>query len=63
MALQRTCRPRIRSGRSLRALGSPLNARPLGITRRRTVRAVTKLVFPSWRGTMRHRSQFRKADA
>ena len=29
MALQRTRRPRSRSGRSLRALGSPLNARPL----------------------------------
>jgi hypothetical protein len=30
MALQRTRRPRIRSGRSLRSLGSPLNARLLG---------------------------------
>src|SRR6266536_682443 len=30
MALQRTRRPRIRSGRSLRSLGSPLNARPFG---------------------------------
>ena len=30
MALQRTRRPRIRSGRSLHSLGSPLNARPLG---------------------------------
>jgi TonB family protein len=30
MALQRTRRPRFRSGRSLRSLGSPLNARPLG---------------------------------
>ena len=29
MALQRTRRPRIRSGRSLRSLGSPLNARSL----------------------------------
>jgi hypothetical protein len=29
MALQRTRRPRIRSGRSLRSLGSPLNAYPL----------------------------------
>jgi hypothetical protein len=29
-SLQRTRRPRIRSGRSLRSLGSPLNARPLG---------------------------------
>jgi hypothetical protein len=29
MALQRT-RPRVRSGRSLRSLGSPLNVRPLG---------------------------------
>jgi hypothetical protein len=28
-------RPRIRSGRSLRALGSPLNARPLGGRRTR----------------------------
>src|SRR5204863_5427746 len=30
MALQRTRRPRLRSGRSPRSLGSPLNARPLG---------------------------------
>ena len=30
MALQRTRRPRFRSGRSLRSLGSPLNAPPLG---------------------------------
>jgi hypothetical protein len=30
MALQRTRRPRIRSGRSLRSLGSRLNAQPLG---------------------------------
>ena len=30
MALQRTRRPRFRLGRSLRSLGSPLNARPLG---------------------------------
>ena len=30
MALQRTRRPRRRSGRSLRSLGSPLNAQPLG---------------------------------
>jgi hypothetical protein len=29
MALQRTRRPRFRSGRSLRSLGSPLNAPPL----------------------------------
>jgi hypothetical protein len=29
MALQRTRRPRFRSDRSLRSLGSPLNARPL----------------------------------
>jgi hypothetical protein len=29
MALQRTRRPRLRSGRSLRSLGSPLNAQPL----------------------------------
>jgi hypothetical protein len=33
MALQRTRRPRFRSGRSLRSLGSPLNARPFGGTR------------------------------
>jgi len=32
MALQRTRRPRFRSGRSLRSLGSPLNARSLGRT-------------------------------
>ena len=30
MRLQRTRRPSLRSGRSLRSLGSPLNARPLG---------------------------------
>jgi hypothetical protein len=30
MALQRTRCPRLRSGRSLRSLGSPLNARPFG---------------------------------
>jgi hypothetical protein len=30
IALQRTRRPRLRSGRSLCSLGSPLNARPLG---------------------------------
>jgi hypothetical protein len=30
MALQRTRRPRLRSGRSLQSLGSPLNARPFG---------------------------------
>jgi hypothetical protein len=30
MALQRTRRPRLRSGRSLRSLGSPLNACSLG---------------------------------
>ena len=33
MALQRTRRPSLCSGRSLRSLGSPLNARPLGGTR------------------------------
>jgi hypothetical protein len=33
MALQRTRRPRFRSGRSLRSLGSPLNAPLLGVTR------------------------------
>jgi hypothetical protein len=33
MALQRTRRPRLRSGRSLRSLGSPLNARPLARTK------------------------------
>jgi len=32
MALQRTRRPSLRSGRSLRSLGSPLNAYPLGGT-------------------------------
>jgi len=34
MALQRTRRPRIRSGRSLRSLGSPPNAYPLGDSRK-----------------------------
>ena len=33
MALQRTRRPTLRSGRSLRSLGSPLNAYPLGVRR------------------------------
>jgi uncharacterized protein (TIGR02246 family) len=33
MALQRTRRPRFRSGRSLRSLDSPLNARLLGVGR------------------------------
>jgi hypothetical protein len=41
MALQRTRRPRLRSGRSLRSLGSPLNARPLGASRRRENPGVT----------------------
>ena len=41
MALQRTRRPRIRSGRSLRSLGSPLNARPLA--GRRNLLAVAAL--------------------
>ena len=31
MAFQRTRRPSLRSGRSLRSLGSPLNALPLGV--------------------------------
>jgi hypothetical protein len=37
MALQRTHRPRFRSGRSLRSLGSPLNARLLGAARKSDV--------------------------
>jgi hypothetical protein len=36
MTLQRTRRPRVRSGRSLRSLGSPLNARPLDVGARIT---------------------------
>jgi hypothetical protein len=36
MALQRTRRPRLRSGRSLCSLGSPLNARPLGVPKVRS---------------------------
>jgi hypothetical protein len=40
MALQRTRRPRFRSGRSLRSLGSPLNAQPLGTRRLRLAIAV-----------------------
>jgi hypothetical protein len=36
MALQRTRRLRFRSGRSLRSLGSPLNAQPLGRVRLRS---------------------------
>jgi hypothetical protein len=34
MALQRTRRPRLRSGRLLRSLGSPLNARSFGDEKR-----------------------------
>jgi len=43
MALQRTRRPSLRSGRSLRSLGSPLNALPLGpsVSRARLVSAFT----------------------
>jgi hypothetical protein len=41
MALQRTRRPRFRSGRTLRSLGSPLNARPLGGTRIRSFLGIT----------------------
>jgi hypothetical protein len=37
MALQRTRRPRLRSGRSLCSLGSPLNARSLGNGKRNAV--------------------------
>ena len=35
MAFQRTRRPSLRSGRSLRSLGSPLNAQPFGVTLKR----------------------------
>jgi hypothetical protein len=38
MALQRTRRPRYRSGRSLCSLGSPLNAQPLAAIRDRGAR-------------------------
>ena len=44
MALQRTRRPRLRSGRSLRSLGSPLNAYPLG-ARSRIFRVVACLAI------------------
>jgi hypothetical protein len=51
MALQRTRRPRIRSGRSLRSLGSPLNARPLGgrSSRQRAVMVNGPSRFSIWR--------------
>ena len=38
MGLQRTRRPRISSGRSLRSLGSPLNARSLGHGKAHSIR-------------------------
>jgi hypothetical protein len=37
MALQRTRRFSLRSGRSLRSLGSPLNAQPFGAARKTDV--------------------------
>jgi hypothetical protein len=43
MALQRTRRPSLRSGRSLRSLGSPLNTRPFGgfaVTEKQSRKAV-----------------------
>src|SRR5512138_3736949 len=43
MALQRTRRPRIGSGRSLRSLGSPLNARSLDAGRQKE-----KRMFRRW---------------
>src|SRR5512144_1840370 len=46
MALQRTRRPRIRSGRSLRSLGSPLNARSLG--GRKTSRVLSASFLVIW---------------
>jgi hypothetical protein len=42
MALQRTRRPRFRSGRSLRSIGSPLNARPLAAAREGLVRLLPR---------------------
>ena len=45
MALQRTRRPRCRSGRSLRSLGSPLNARPLAGARNMVGRPALALGF------------------
>jgi hypothetical protein len=44
MALQRTRRPSLRSGRSLRSLGSPLNARPLARAKVSTRRCVLALI-------------------
>jgi hypothetical protein len=42
MALQRTRRPSLRSGRSLRSLGSPLNAYPFGGGEHRAIDASTE---------------------
>jgi len=60
MALQRARRPRIRSGRSLRSFGSPLNAQLLGdrgcavscTRRKRQLRDASKVVSatPGHRG-------------
>jgi|SRR5687768_3814173 len=45
MAFQRTHRPSLRSGRSRRSLGSPLNAYPLGATRYRQLVAGLLIVL------------------
>ena len=45
VALQWTRRLRIRSGRSLRSLGSPLNDRPLGLARLLTISAAFTLLL------------------
>jgi hypothetical protein len=50
MALQRTRRPRIRSGRSLRSLGSPLNARLLGGLRRNLTMPLVGLLLSAVSG-------------
>jgi hypothetical protein len=62
MALQRTRRPSLCSGRSLRSLGSPLNAQPLGISCRRAL-ASTRSVGPFVLGPAGEPSWSRNTDA
>ena len=56
MALQRTRRPRIRSNRSLRSLGSPLNTRPLGDTEEHFTAGLAIMIALSKEKAMRKRS-------
>jgi hypothetical protein len=51
------------TGRSLRSLGAPLNARSLGTSCHPPVAVILGAGSPLWRGTMRHRSRSRKVGA